>query len=267
MPWTVAEARALAALRLNRQFPPWRALAGHLEAIQLALPGAPRCALSGWPEARAWAQVAVDQRLAGELLQRLAFLEEAGDALARSRGEVLRGLQGKELLPPGGLTLRAIQRSAGRYELVLDRLEPEVPRFVRWTLRGGLPVTSGGQLDEGLKRALMELTEQPCATVWSELGQLGLELEELVRGEIGPLRLAPGGPWVSAVLSRATAGRAGLSVDDPLARGLPVPEPGAGFGFSRQRKWAVPERDRSAARSWLDAVRSRNIVYTYGAAR
>ncbi len=267
MPSTTPEGRALRALRLNQQFPPWRPLALHLAAIHLALPRASRCRLSGWPEPEAWAQVAVDRRLSAELLARLAFLEQAGDPLARSRAAILRGLQGLELLPPGGLTLRAIQRRAGRYELVLDRLEPEVPRFVRWTLRGVLPVDASEQLDGDLRRELLDLTERPCAVVWTDLTDRGLQLEELVRGEIGPLRPGAGGPWVSAVLSRAAVGRAALSLDDPLVRGLPVPEPGAGFGFSRQRKWAVPIAEKGQARAWLDAVGSRNIVYSYGDAR
>ena len=263
MPWSAPEARALCALRLNRQFPPWRPLAGHLAAIQLALPQAPRCPRTGWPEPESWAQVAIDRRLAPELLARLAFLEQAGDPVAAQRARVLRGLQERDLLPPGGRVLRPIQRSAGRWELVVDLLQPQAPRFVRWTLRGRLPVRDEA-LDPELEAWLDEAVELPCATLWRALQARGVEPEELVRGEIGPLRLEPEGPWVSAVLSRASSRGELLALDDPLSRGLPVPEPGAGFAFSRQRKWGVPRAAKGRVRAWLDAVGSRNIVYTYG---
>lgn len=266
MPWTAPELQALGALRLNRSFPDWRSLGRHLRAIRQAGTQEPRCPSTGWPLPEAWAQVAVDQRLAGELLQRLAFLEQAGDPVALRRASYLRELSSVQLLGPSSLELHAIQPSAGRFELRIDRLEPSVPRFVRWSLRGLIPQREG-RVEVAFEAALLPLLEQPAATVWAELASEGLQLEELIRGEIGPLRPEPQGSWFSAVLSRASARSSTLAVDDPLVRELPVPEAGAGFGFSRQRKWAVPVADRDKARRWLDGVGSRNIVYTYGEAR
>ena len=240
--------QALRALRLNLYFPPWRDVAAHLAAIP---PDARRCTTTGWPHRDAWLQVRVDHDLAPGLLERMSHLD-----LPELRAHLARSAEARPLVEP---PVRVALVDAGppeRWEIRVDRLEIALPSFVRWTLRvdGDPPHT-----DE-----LRELLgERGAAEAWRLLrDHEGLDVVELVRGELGPIVHGEGGPWTSAVLSRATRGPGPVRIDDPLARDLPVPGPAQRFSLSRQRKWSAASDDTKDLKRWLADRGSRNLVYT-----
>ncbi|HJN74462.1 MAG TPA: hypothetical protein QGF58_11065 [Myxococcota bacterium] len=251
-------ARALRALRLNLFFPSWRDIARHQEAIAIRPPHTRLrlCPDSGWPHADEWLRVRVDHDLADDLLQRMAHLGEAVAEKAR----YLRAIREIEplVVPPPHAAL-VDPGPPARWEFVIDRVELALPSFVRWTLRLDL---------DGDPPELIQLRdllgERPVAEAWRLLRELEeLELVELVRGEIGPVLHEGSGPWISAVLSRASRGRGPVRVDDPIAVDVPVPTASHGFSMSRQRKWSTPRDDVRDLKRWLAARSSRNVVYSY----
>ena len=246
----------LRALRLNRHFPDWRPLASHVEVS-----GASRCRRTGWPLPAELMQVRADRELAPSLLRRMAFLNDQGLALAKRAR--LQALLDRPLVGRGGLKVELVHQEQRRYELVLDRLELALPVFVRWTLRLRDP---DGRVQQrlDLERLLVRLSHQPVAAAMRWLREAeGLDVSELVRGEIGPIRPGPNGPQVTASLSRADVTLRRVLVDDPLRGDMPVPEQDDGFGLSHQRKWAVHPDDLGRLKAWLKARGSRNIAYAW----
>jgi hypothetical protein len=264
----------LRALRLNRHYPPWRDVSEHLGGVGILPPGEglPLCP-AGWPHPDAWLRVRIDQRLAPELLDRLAGLEAAGDAPTIAKADYLRALSAVTALQRGGLSVALIERQARRtrFEVIIDRVELSVPSLVRWTLRLSEPegerLTADvltAQATERFTRRLQALTTQTALTAVLLLESGGeVEVEELVRGEIGPIRCSTGRPWISAVLSRVSRALPETSVDDPLSEGMAIPRAGAGLRLSHHRKWSVPRHEQAAARAWLTAQGSRNLIYGY----
>ena len=263
----------LQALRLNRYYPPWRAVAEHLNGIAILPPGEGlQLCPTGWPHPDAWLRVRIDQRLAPELLERLRGLEGAGDAPATAKAEYLRAIQAVTPLARGGLSVALIERCAerARFEVIIDRVELSLPSLVRWTIR--LSESEGERLESDIltarvtdrfTRRLQALTTQAALSAVVLLEADGVQVEELVRGEIGPNRMVDGQPWLSAALSRISRSLPQTSLDDPLQEEMAIPRADAPLRLSHHRKWAVPRACRSAARQWLTEHGSRNIVYGY----
>ena len=272
---TIAQLQsALRALRLNRHFPPWRAISEHLSGVALLPPGKTlRMGNNGLPHPDEWLRVRIDQRLAPELLTRLTGLEAVGDAPSIEKANYLRALQNITALQRGGLRVSLIELTPeqARYEVIIDRVELSVPSLVRWTLR--LSEFEGSRMasdvltaraTERFTRRLQALTTQPAlAAVVLLESEEGLIVEELVRGEVGPARAGQSGPWLSAVLSRISRQLASTSIDDPLTANMAIPRVDADLGLSHHRKWAAPRAEVSAAKAWLREQGSRNIVYGY----
>ncbi|MEL6341612.1 MAG: hypothetical protein AAFV53_00670 [Myxococcota bacterium] len=267
--------RGLRALRLNRHFPPWRAISGHLDGVRLLPPGE-RLRIdagTGWPHPEEWLRVRVDRKLAPELLGRLQAIEAAGDLPAQQKGDYLRALL--DVTPLGtaafDVSLIELREDAARYEVIIDRLELGRPSLVRWTLRllerGGerfSPDELEARATGRFERRLRQLTAQPPVPAMMLLqAEEGLEVEELVRGEVGPVLRRDAGPFLSAVLSRAAGHLTRISVEDHLLREMAVPSKQADFGLSHHRKWAVPRAQRSAFTAELRALGAKNIVYGY----
>ncbi len=272
--WGRGLERALRALRLNACYPPWRALAGHLRAASTAAPGQglALCPHTLWPHPDEWLRAVIDRELAPSLLPQLAPLVSAGDVAAARKAAYLQALLEAGAPVRSQVSAALVERAEEglRLEVVIDRQVPEGPRFERWTFRltdarGRLESGGGGaRLEAGLERQLLALCEGPAAAAAAALlDDRALSLEELVRGEIGPALRGGGGPALTAALERAAPHLTRTHVDDPLAGEVAVPEAGAGFGLSRQRKWAAPTADREAWRAWLDERGSRNLIYTY----
>lgn len=264
----------LRALRLNRHYPPWRAISEHLDGVAIMPPGAGlRQCDAGWPHPDEWLRARIDQRLAPELLSRLEGLEAASDAPAIAKARYLRDLSGVTVLQRRELSVALIERQAqrARFEVIIDRIELSVPSLVRWTLRLSEPEGERLEADVLTARAtvrftrrLQALTTQTALTAVVLLeSEGGVEVEELVRGEIGPNRMAGEGPWLSAVLSRISRVLPQTSVDDPLAAGMAIPRSALDLRLSHHRKWAVPRAELPVARAWLQKQGSRNIIYGY----
>lgn len=254
---------ALRALRLNRLHVDWKAVADHAEAT----------GESGWPDGEAWLRVRVDQRLAPEMLARLQALE-GEDPGAAAKAAWFRRLQATRLLPDEVSTLGLVQSEGDTtvFEWVLDRFDLATPTFVRWTLRlaAGRTHVSRNEGDvlptPTLARRVRVLSSHSAMELALSLDDLpDMDVIEVCRGELGPVRPGPGGPWLSASTSRVAAHVRRVMVDDPLQHGMLVPDAGSGVGLSHQRKWAVPHADVGTARQWLDAQGSRNLVYSFRA--
>lgn len=264
----------LRALRLNRHYPPWRDISAHLQGVSILPPGEGlRLSPSGWPHPDAWLRVRIDQRLAPELLARLRGLEAAGDGPAMEKAAYLRALSAVDVLGRGGLSVALIERQdqRARFEIVLDRTELSTPSLVRWTIRLSEPEGERMESDvltaratERFTRRLHALTTQTAlAAVVLLESEGGVEVEELVRGEVGPVRRTDGAPWLSAALSRVSRTLPQTSVDDPLAESMAIPRAESGLRLSHHRKWAVPQSRLSEAKGWIKGQGSRNIVYGY----
>jgi hypothetical protein len=267
----VALQSALRALRLNQSHVPWRAVARHLDGVALQPPGGAVQWADAWPHPDEWLRVRVDQRLAQDLLPRLR-IQAQRDPVSAAKVAYLEALGQIQPLRDQDLRVALVHSGDGgtTCELVLDRVELALPRFVRWTLR----VTDrAGRLrgdllhshaDPRFATLVRMLTSQSASEALVALHALpDLEVDEVVRGEIGPARPGRSGPWVSAVLSRASPTLTGARVDDPVVDHVPGPESHHGFGLARHRKWAVPAADRAAATQWLRGKGSRNLVYGY----
>lgn len=262
---------ALRALRLNQSHVPWRAVARHLDGVALVPPGAELRWAEAWPHPDEWLRVRVDQRLAQDLLPRLR-IQAKRDPVSAAKVDYLESLCRIPALLDEDLRVALVHSGDGQTtcELVLDRVELALPRFVRWTLRvtdraGRLqPDLLHSHADPRFATLVRLLTSQSASEALAALHALpDLEVNEVVRGEIGPARPGPSGPWVSAVLSRASPALSGVRLDDPVVAHVPAPEAHHGFGLARHRKWAVPRADRAAATRWLRDQGSRNLVYGY----
>lgn len=265
--------RALAALRLNKHYPPWRAVADHLDAVSILPPGE-QLALSeggGWPASSEWLRARVDPGLAPGLIPTFAALADAGDLPARARLAYLQTMAAARPLFPRGLQVSLVHQEEERatFELVLDRLDLAQLHLVRWTLRvedspgprlGGdaFVATATARFEDRLRRLGTEAALPAFLSLSDELRVLGL-----VRGEIGPARAGTAGPWVSAALSRIERGLRRTTIDDPLLEEIEIPSPDADFGMSHLRKWAVPSADLPILEQLLSARGSRNLTSTY----
>ena len=265
---------ALRALRLNKHFPPWAAVAGHLDGVAHLPPGQPlrldEATLLPAPDE--WLRVGIDRELAPELLPRLRAAEAAGDQPSIDKAAYLRALCDVQPLPPSSVRTSLVHEGAdrARFEVVVDRLELSLPRLVRWTFR--LEETAGDRFtvaelaaraSEVFAQRLRVIGTQPVAATAALLQtEHGLAVLEVVRGEIGPARAHDAGPCLSALLSRASPHLEHTAVDDPLAEQVLAPADDS-LGYSRLRKWAVPEAARADHLAWLASLGSRNLVYTY----
>jgi len=266
------------ALRLNRQYPPWEALRAHLDALAVRPPGEEtlsRCPRTGWPVPAEWLRVRVDHRLAPEMLARIHHMEKAGDEPSRKKGDYLRAMAAAHPLPDGDLHVALIRREPDgvRFQVVLDRWEVGRPAFVRWTIRlldRGVRAFDADEMashvHESFKRRLLALASQPVPEALVLLrAHDDLVVDEMARGEVGPVLDATTGPVVSAGLGRASPAIQGVAVDDPLQDEMHVPGQDAGFGYTFQRKWAVPEAEVAGHQAWLRKVGSKGMVYGYAA--
>lgn len=288
--WCAGLGAGLRALRLNRHFPPWRRVVAHLDAMASSGPVAwhPR---SGLPSPRAWARIRAERALAGEQLE--AWQVEATDsdelvaqvATRRARLELLASVPA---LPDREVQVQLRHREGDRasYKVTVDRFDGASATLSRYSLI--LWDTPGARLSEGelalvaetrFRLALEQLGTQDAALAFAVLQEHVLEVEEVVRGMIGPcgVRRADGrwlgpqalepvglhGPVVSACLERVGLDVQGGRVDDPLVASVVVPQEGVGFGLARRRKWAAPRAEVETLEGWLHRSGSRNLVYAY----
>lgn len=278
--WTDSVAGALRALRLNQHFPPWARLAEWVRAM--AACGEVRLDRdSGLPTPREWVRIRVGRELADTALADLAALDSARLPVAealhldRRRREHLT-LRALPPLPPTELQigLRNVDDGRASWLVRMDRFDPASATVARYTLV--VADRAGRDVRPTFEHQLSVLSSEDAALAFAVLrDQQGLDVEEVVRGVVGPgvipgeagpdaLRgLLTAGPLVSACLERASLDVAGGHVDDPLVTSVVVPSAGARFGMSRQRKWAVAEPDTAALKAWLAASDSRNLVYGY----
>jgi hypothetical protein len=286
--WGARLGRALAAIRLNQHFPEAAALAGWMAAMAR---GPVRLAAdAGLPAAGEWARARAGRELAPAALAELAGVdalrlptEEAGRLAARR--EELAALAALPPLPSRRVEVQLRHRERGRasWQVRVDRVDLVTGTLARYTLIVGGRADgriSDGELDlaatERFSQQLDVLAAQDAALAFAVLrDQEGLEVDEVVRGVIGPAIL-PGragppllwpvvsdGPVLSACLERASPDVAGGRVDDCLAGAVVVPGEAARFGVSRQRKWAAPAGEVAALTAWLRARGSRGMVYGY----
>lgn len=266
--------RGLRALRLNRHFVPWQALRDHLDGLRPGLAeGVSLADGSAWPHPDAWLRVRVDHRLAPEMAARLAPLAASGAAGARQKLAYFTAMADVTPLPLPGVSVSLVEQREGacRYEIVVDRVELARPVFVRWTLRlaeAGAerlsPDAFASSASDHFERRLQLLSTQDAVSAMLLLrAEPGLDVEEVVRAEVGPALLSAGGPRLTAVLSRAATALTRTSIDDPLSGTMTVPNASAGFGLSHHRKWAVPRTEAAAFKSALRGKGCKNIVYGY----
>lgn len=250
MRWAAGVGRALRALRLNRQFPEWERVRDHLAAA--AVRGLRIDRASGLPVPREWTRARIEGELAGETA---AWIEPRSMHVA----------------------LRHAEDDRASYAVRVDRIDLVTATLARYSLV--VSDTPGRVASAGFEKRLALLSTQDAALAFAVLrDQEGMEVEEVVRGVIGPAALpgdwcgperlrevAISGPVVSACLERASLDVAVRRVDDPLAEDVVLPADLQPFGLARVRKWAVPEADLPAFRAWLSARGSRGIVYGYAA--
>ena len=275
--WSALTGRALDALRLNRQFPPWERVRDHLaEAAASASGGLRIDRASALPVAREWMRVRVEAEVRSE-------------QGAPARLDAARALPAREV----HVALRSLVGDRASYAVRVDRLDVATATVARYSLivadRPGRVVSEGElalEAGERFRRKLELLSTQDAALAFAVLrDQEGLDVEEVVRGVVGPGALAPGdpllppgdpgcgpdivralrlrGPLLSACLERASLDLADGAVDDPLAASVVLPGSRQGFGVSRSRKWAALEGDTPVVRAWLTTISSRGMVYGY----
>jgi hypothetical protein len=276
---------ALRALRLNRYYPAWRALSDHLSGVALFPSNQASlgiCATTGWPHPQEWLRFRIDHKLGPELLAHIEEAAAAGDRLSADKAAYFHAIQklSPMMEPPiqVGLihTVEGPDGPQARFEILIDRWEPGAPSFVRWTLRV-LDLAPGRRVaiedlharaTERFERRLQVLAAQPALSAWTVFWEdPEIRIEELVRGEIGPVVHGAHGPRLSATLTRIANHLSGVRVDDPLRPKLRVPEVDPDtplrFGMSHNRKWAVPAKAQPAHQAWLESQGSKNIHYAY----
>ncbi|MCB9761142.1 MAG: hypothetical protein H6739_14980 [Alphaproteobacteria bacterium] len=281
---------ALQALRLNKQFPPWRQVAAHLRAM--ADVGLKVDRTSGLPAPREWLRVRTAHELAAEHLAELMAIDlvalpPAEAARIRAERDRLERVMDIDPLPTRHMevALRHLDGERASWRVLIDRLDLATATLARYSLiLSGTPGrhVSRGELElkasEAFARDLEVLSTQDAALAFAVLTEHGLEVEEVVRGVIGPGWLpgtTPCGPAplhavglqqpaLTAALERASRDLSGGRVDDPLAVRVTVPGQGATFGLAGMRKWAVAKGDRGRLRAWLAGTGSRNLVYGWG---
>ncbi len=254
--------RALDALRLNRQYPDWERVRDHLAEAARAPAGLRIDRASGLPVPREWIRVRVEAEIAGA---------------AAHADQVVRALPAREV----HVALRHLAGDRASYAVRVDRLDVATATIARYSLvvadRPGRVVSEGElalHAADRFRKQLELLSTQDAALAFAVLrDQEGLDVEEVVRGVIGPAAL-PGacgpaltdglaGPILSACLERASIDLPDRRVDDPLAGSVVLPAAKQAFGLSRSRKWAAPTACVPALRAWLAARGSRGLVYGY----
>lgn len=257
--WAGSIGRALRALRLNRQFPDWERVRDHLVAA--AARGLRIDRTSGLPVPREWARARIEGQLAGE---------------------------GGGWIEPRSLhvALRHVEGNRASYAVRVDRIDLVTATLARYSLivtdTPGRVVSLGElalQAERQFARRLGLLSTQDAALAFAVLrDQEGMEVEEVVRGVIGPAALPRDwcgpdclrdvgltAPVVSACLERASLDVEVRRVDDPLAADVVLPGDRQPFGLARVRKWAAVHADLPALRAWLSAKGSRGLAYGYAA--
>lgn len=284
--WLIQIELALKALRLNKQFPPWKRLAAHMKLMGNTIRLEADNAL---PIPRQWIRVRAQKEIAAEALQELAEVD--ADALpTRDRTELLKkraylcAVQNLVPLPAREITVALRHRSENRasYEVIVDRFDLATATFARYTIivadTPGRSVSPGElqlHASENFRSRLELLATQNAALAFADLRQQGLVVEEIVRGVVGPAVLPQrAGPQelrhlpftqlaLSACLERVSLNLQQGRVDDPLGRSFTVPAAKVDFGLSWQRKWAAARADLPILKGWLKSVGSRNLVYGF----
>ncbi|MBT3218273.1 MAG: hypothetical protein HN348_04225 [Proteobacteria bacterium] len=277
---------ALKALRLNKQFPPWKRMAAHMklmgDTIRLEADNA-------LPIPREWIRVRAQQDIAAEALQELADVEAKSlpeperTELVKKR-DYLSAVQSLVDLPAREITVALRHRNETRasYEVVVDRFDLASATFARYTIivadKPGRSVSPGElalRASENFRSRLQMLATQNAALAFADLRHQGLFVEEIVRGVVGPAVLPQrGGPHelrqlpltqvvLSACLERVSLDLQRGRVDDPLGQSFTVPAADVDFGLSWQRKWAAAKVDLPMLKKWLKSVGSRNLVYGF----
>lgn len=270
--WAACVGRALDTLRLNRHFPPWDRVAAHLAvAAETVGRGALRLDRnSALPVPREWLRVGVEAQL-GVAAARRAALMPAFDV---------------------HVALRSHTTDRASYAVTVDRLDLGSATVARYSLmvsdRPGKLANVGElalQAAERFRERLSLLTSQDAALAFVVLREEGMEVEEVVRGLIGPgavtagdpllpagdpgcgppaLRsLGLGAPLMSACLERASVALPQIVLDDPLGEHVMLPTQHGRFGLSRVRKWAVAEGDLPVLQRWVQEQGSRGLVSGY----
>jgi hypothetical protein len=287
--WARNLARALPRIRLNRHFPPWRSLAGHLELLAEREPSWDDS--SGLPDASTWMKLLAERDLAPEQLARWSVSDADTPELAArvaERRTRLEALVAVPKLPVRDIQVKLRHREGplASYAVTVDRFDPQTVTLARYSMI--LSDEPGEQVSEGelelvaaehFHEALLGLSTQDAALAFAVLQEKVAEVEEVVRGVVGPawMRDADGrtwgpdalddlpvtGPIFSACLERVSLDVSDVVVDDPLATSIVMPSHGQRFGMARRRKWAAPRSDVAALRAWLGDHDSRNLVYPY----
>lgn len=284
--WADDHARALDALRLNKQFPDYRILAQTVSA--LAQSGSLRLDVeTALLSAREWVRARADRELAQETLKRFSDLDlsrlppEEAQRVEDKRG-YLRALLA--LAPPESrqmhFALRHREGDLASYKVIIDRIDIASGTTARYTIV--LTDRPGRRISEGelalaasreFEQRLQLLSTQDAALAFAVLRGEGLLIEEVVRGIVGP-GVLPGRagvpplralrrPALSAAVERVSLDLKEGHIDDPIPRPVTIPAQGVDFGLSVQRKWACAESDLPALRAWLSERASRNLVYGY----
>jgi len=264
---------SIAALRLNQHFPstgPW--LAHSEEFMEL---GFSIRTDTGMPDPTLWHRSEAARRMAVETL---AQPGPWPDQL------YLQRLAGLPRIPLHEFKIDLRKRTAERadYRVVLDCLDNHTGLFSRYTLlishAPGHAITDRWlelEASAAFTQRLAFLSHQDAAVAFAALHALdGFEVDEVVRGTLGPMVGPACGPTLrefssegliaSASLERASRELHGLRVDDPLALAITA-GPTEFFGVHRQRKWAVPFAQVEPVREYLRARGAKNLVYGYKA--
>ena len=224
----------------------------------------------GWPKIDYWRQVRADQRIAKHLCEQLLPLQFQPEIAAK-----LHYLEQLERTPIivdevyEQVHLIHETKEEIVVQVIVDRWAFDVPSVVRWTLQ--LREKKGGnfstqvlqsQTTDFFSRQLRQLSWNDACFVLRRLQDI-VQVEELTRGEIGPIQLDAKRPSVAALLTRLSPSISRVFIDDPLADSIAGPAENSGFGMSHQRKWAVPRHLVGEHKAWLRTQHSKNIVYGY----
>ena len=225
---------ALRAIRLNLYYPTWRAVSDHLAGVAHLPPDQGQlqiCPRTGWPAPDEWLRFRIDHKLAPDLIHHARRAAEAGDEPSAKKAAYLQRVH--ELTPMEEPDIRvslvnieeAGEVRKGRFEVVMDRWAPGEPSFIRWTVRV-LDQDIGDRISvhdlearatAAFLRRMQVLSAQPALAAWLVLwDDPDIRIEELVRGQVGPVLHRDTGPHLSATLTRIANHLTGVRVDDPL---------------------------------------------------
>lgn len=277
-------ARGVEALRLNRHFPDRTVVSDYLKVLAQRADWA-WDSRQGLPEGTAWLALDVARQ---EALRTQERWQHLGDQQLGTQGaEDLKRHQARvqtlAALPPlprrtVSVKLRHRGERNASYLVVVDRFDLRTTTLARYTLV--LEDVPGAHLSAGdlaieaeahFADALNLLDSQDAALAFAVLAERVTAVQEVVRGTIGPMFVAPVlGPAMLAetgasVVATASLERASVDlkegrVDDALTRSVVWPTTGA-FGVSRTRKYAAPAHEVPGLKAWLREHGSRSLVY------